>query len=190
MNIKAITTVMLASAAAVQMQAQSEVPAVGDSYDAAALSTEDLNGTARYVGMGGAMDALGADISTIGTNPAGIGLFRKGQVSTSFGFVNLQDAASFANANKTNVSFDQIGVVLSTRTGVSSFLNFGFNYHKSRNFNQILTAAAKLNGSSQSLQTTLKDMNGLLNKNSLAYSQLDDIYLGNLLLKEDRKSVV
>ena len=92
MNIKAITAVMLASAAAVQMQAQSEVPAVGDSYDAAALSTEDLNGTARYVGMGGAMDALGADISTIGTNPAGIGLFRKGQVSTSFGFVNLQDA--------------------------------------------------------------------------------------------------
>ena len=185
MNIKAITAVMLASAAAVQMQAQSEVPAVGDSYDAAALSTEDLNGTARYVGMGGAMDALGADISTIGTNPAGIGLFRKGQVSTSFGFVNLQDAASFANANKTNVSFDQIGLVLRTRTGVSSFLNFGFNYHKSRNFNQILTAAAKLNGSSQSLQTTLKDMNGLLNKNSLAYSQLDDIYLGNLLLQED-----
>ncbi len=177
-------TLILAAAAVVRTQAQ-EVAAVGDSYDAAALSTEDLNGTARYVGMGGAMDALGAEISTIGTNPAGIGMFRSGQVSTSFGLVSQQDAASFAGANKTNASFDQIGVVLATRTGVDSYLNFGFNYHKSRNFNQILFAAAKLNGSSQSLQTTLKDMNGLLTGNSLAYSQLDDLYLGNMLLQKD-----
>lgn len=168
-----------------QMQAQSEVPAVGDAYDAANISSEDLNGTARYVGMGGAMDALGADISVIGSNPAGIGMFRRGQVSTSFGVVNQQDAASFAGANKTNASFDQIGFVVSSRTGVSSYLNFAFNYHKSRNFDQILSAANRLNGSSQSLQTTLKDMNGLLSKNSLAYSQLDDIYLGNMLLMKD-----
>src|SRR5574344_934691 len=111
MNKKYFTAALLVLAVAPAM--------AQEAYDAANMATEDLNGTARYVGMGGAMDALGADISTIGTNPAGIGLFRKGQVSTSFGFVNLQDAASFANANKTNVSFDQIGVVLSTRTGVS-----------------------------------------------------------------------
>ncbi len=176
--------VLILAAATVQGQVQ-EVPVVGDSYDAAALSTEDLNGTARYVGMGGAMDALGADISTIGTNPAGIGMFRSGQVSASFGLVNQSDAVSFAGANKTNASFDQIGVVLATRTGVTSYLNFGFNYHKSRNFNQILFAADRLNGSSQSLQTTLKDMNGLLTGNSLAYSQLDDLYLGNMLLQRD-----
>ena len=42
-------------------------------YDALKLMNNDLNGTARFVGMGGAMSALGADISTIGTNPAGIG---------------------------------------------------------------------------------------------------------------------
>lgn len=47
-----------------------------ETYENANIATEDLNGTARYVGMGGAMDALGADISTIATNPAGIGLFR------------------------------------------------------------------------------------------------------------------
>ena len=43
-------------------------------YDAAKITGKDLNGTARFVGMGGAMGALGGDISTIGTNPAGIGL--------------------------------------------------------------------------------------------------------------------
>ena len=45
-------------------------------YDAVRYAGDELNGTARFVGMGGAMGALGADISTIGTNPAGIGLFR------------------------------------------------------------------------------------------------------------------
>ena len=35
-------------------------------YDAANIISKDLNGTARFVGMGGAMGALGGDISTIG----------------------------------------------------------------------------------------------------------------------------
>ena len=43
-------------------------------YDAARIANTELNGTARFVGMGGAMGALGADISVIGTNPAGIAL--------------------------------------------------------------------------------------------------------------------
>ncbi len=49
----------------------------------------DLNGTARFVGMGGAMGALGGDITTIGTNPAlGIGIYRSNDVMVSFGFDN------------------------------------------------------------------------------------------------------
>lgn len=59
-----------------------------ETYENARIATEDLNGTARYVGMGGALDALGADLSTIGTNPAGIGLFRHSQAKISFGFVS------------------------------------------------------------------------------------------------------
>ena len=35
------------------------------SYEAAALLDTDLGGTARFVGMGGAMGALGADVSTM-----------------------------------------------------------------------------------------------------------------------------
>ena len=55
-------------------------------YDAAKLVSKDLNGTARFVGMGGAMGALGGDISTMGTNPAGIGIYRSNDVMVSFGF--------------------------------------------------------------------------------------------------------
>ena len=36
-----------------------------DMYDVARLSTSDLQGTARYIGMGGAMGALGADLTIL-----------------------------------------------------------------------------------------------------------------------------
>lgn len=170
---------------AMSAQAQ-EVPATGDTYMAAQLSTEDLNGTARFVGMGGAMDALGADISTMSTNPAGIGLFRKSYVSGSFGLNVQGDGKTFGDGSKTNASFDQIGFVAATRVGQLSYVNFGFNFHKSRNFDYVLSAANALKGSSQSNQTAFKDMNGLfINNKSLAYSQLDDIYMGNMTLIDD-----
>ena len=58
-----------------------------ETYENEKLTGSDLNGTARYVGMGGAMEALGADISTMQSNPAGIGLFRRSQVTISGGLV-------------------------------------------------------------------------------------------------------
>ena len=131
-----------------------------ETYENAKLAGEDLNGTARYVGMGGAMEALGADISTIGSNPAGIGLFRHSNVSLSAGLLMQSDGKEFSNGKKTNLSFDQIGGVYTTRTGQKSFLNFGFNYHKSKNFDYILNAAGSLNGSSQNKQSYLKGILG------------------------------
>ena len=161
-----------------------------ETYQNAAVATEDLNGTARYVGMGGAMDALGADISTIGTNPAGIGLFRSSSVSLSAGVVSQQDAKRFADGYKTNLSFDQIGLVYATQWNSNNYVNFGFNYHKSRNFDQILSVADGLNGASQNKATVIKRDQGLLyvEKNNKpdfdrAYSScsvLDALYANNL----------
>ena len=131
-----------------------------ETYENAKLAGEDLNGTARYVGMGGAMEALGADISTIGSNPAGIGLFRHSNVSLSAGLLMQSDGKEFSNGKKTNLSFDQIGGVYTTRTGQKSFLNFGFNYHNCRNFDYILNAAGSLNGSSQNKQSYIKGILG------------------------------
>ena len=176
-----------------------------ETYENAKLVGEDLNGTARYVGMGGAMEALGADISTIGTNPAGLGLFRHSNLSVSGGLLMQSNGKEFTNGNKTNASFDQIGGVYSTRTGAKSFLNFGFNYHKSKNFDYILNAANSLNGSSQNKQSFIKGLVGSegnggfyvdrdpktnanvgysdLNKKSNAYtfSQIDYLYWNTLI---------
>ena len=176
--MKKILSIMTAALLGTAVSAQ-------ETYDNAQLATKDLNGTARYVGMGGAMEALGADLSTIGTNPAGIGMFRRSMVAGSFGFNSQQDAKSFGNANKTNMSFDQAGFVYSMRSGRHSMLNFGFNYTKSKNFDQILTAAGRLNNASQNKLSAMKNVNGgstLQDKNnglvsnSGAYSQADYLY--------------
>lgn len=176
--MKKILSIMTAALLGTAVSAQ-------ETYDNAQLATKDLNGTARYVGMGGAMEALGADLSTIGTNPAGIGMFRRSMVAGSFGFNSQQDAKSFGNANKTNMSFDQAGFVYSMRSGRHSMLNFGFNYTKSKNFDQILTAAGRLNNASQNKLSAMKNANGVytlqdknngLVSNSGAYSQADYLY--------------
>ena len=163
-----------------------------ETYENAKIAGNDLNGTARYVGMGGAMEALGADISTISTNPAGVGLFRKSWVGGSVSVVAQQDAASFASGKKTTFSFDQAGFVYAARTGMNSYVNFAFNYHKSRNFNYILSAADGLTNASQNKLTYAKAKNGLLyevDSKTLVpnfdapyaqCNQLDDIYARNL----------
>lgn len=145
-----------------------------ETYENANLATQDLNGTARYVGMGGALDALGADISTISTNPAGIGLFRHSNASLSFGMVSQKDAVEFGGGNKTNMSFDQAGFVWATRTGRQSFLNFGFNYHKSRNFDFLMFAGGKLNGSSQNRVSYNKAVDENGNDRGFAYIERDN----------------
>lgn len=162
-----------------------------ETYENTKLIDNDLNGTARYVGMGGAMEALGADISVINSNPAGIGLFRRSSGSVSFGLVSQDGASSFKYGNKTNASFDQAGFVYSMRDGRRTFINFGFNYHKSKNFDYILNAASGLNGASQH---KLSYMKALANENNLdktssgwrgkfAYtSQLDNLYYNTLIM--------
>lgn len=172
--------------------------AAQETYENTNLVDKDLNGTARYVGMGGAMEALGADISTISSNPAGLGLYRKSYVSASAGLVSQSGVDNFDTGSKTNASFDQVGFVYAMRTGQKGFLNFGFNYHKSRNFNQILSAANEhVSGASQNKLTYIKLRDGLLynmtqglypneNGGALAsHSQLDNIYYNSLIKYND-----
>lgn len=107
-----------------------------DIYKIENFAGEDLNGTARFVGMGGSMGSLGADISTMGTNPAGVGLYRRSDVAMSAGFSSQPNARDFANRGKTQASFDQAGFVYAMRLSSDDnlkFINMGFNYHKRRN---------------------------------------------------------
>lgn len=123
-----------------------------DIYTMESVTSEDLNGTARFIGMGGAMSALGADISTMGTNPAGIGLYRSADVATSLSLNALAEGQKFDEHGKTRMSYDQAGIVYPIKMGNGSmrFFNVGFNYHKRKNFKSLIGADQLLaNGASQ-----------------------------------------
>ena len=135
--------------------------AAQETYENAKIVQDDLNGTARYVGMGGAMEALGADISTISSNPAGIGLFRRSTANLSMSVVSQDGVSNAVGGSKTNASFDQLGFVLSRQMNQNSFLNIAFNYHKSRNFDMILSAANNLDNASMNKLTWAKGVNDL-----------------------------
>lgn len=152
--------------------------AAQETYENANLTSTDLNGTARYVGMGGAMEALGADVSTIGSNPAGIGLFRRSQLSVSGGLLMQSNGKEYGDGKKTNASFDQIGFVYTTRASRGSNLNFGFNYTKGKNLDFLLNASGKLGNGSQNNQSYLKHVLGSENYGGFDVRKKDDAYIG------------
>lgn len=115
-------------------------------YDATNIAQRELNGTARFVGMGGAMGALGGDISTIATNPAGIGIYRSNDAMLTFGYSITGAESDYAGgkfeANKYRWNFDNAGFVLSTKIGNHTplrYVNLGFNYHRSKSFYKNMT---------------------------------------------------
>ena len=124
-----------------------------NAYDAERIISTELNGTARFVGMGGAMGALGGDLSVMGTNPAGIGIYRSNDFALSFGFNNTETKSAFGNSlmkeDRNRASFDQAGFVYSNKVGNRTtlrYVNFGFNYQKSKNFNRLFSMGGMLDG--------------------------------------------
>ena len=97
--------------------------------------SDDVIGTARYVGMGGALGALGADMSVISWNPAGIGLYRKNDVALTMG--GIWGKSSISEENRGKFTFDQAGFVFNMKTGGETcpYINFAFNFQKKKNFN-------------------------------------------------------
>jgi len=124
------------------------------SFDAAKLYEEELNGTARYMGMAGAMSALGSDPSVIGHNPAGIGTYRTSDLNASVSFFGtstntdpLYTAANQGLSNgiyyysgnlksDINMSLDNVSVVFSGYDGGDRYMNFGFSYHRLQNMDR------------------------------------------------------
>lgn len=109
-------------------------------YDATKFNTRDLNGTARFVSMGGAMGALGGDISVMKTNPAGIGIYRSNDAALSFGAFSHNTESNYLNNTfndkRNRLSFDNLGVVLSidAEDKILRYVNVGINYTRSKSF--------------------------------------------------------
>ena len=117
--------------------------------DALRYAVDNMNGTARFRGMGGAFGAVGGDLSAISINPAGSLFFSNNFASASITNYNTNNNANyFGTKNKENYStldLNQIGAVLvfNDNSGSSDWnkISIALNYDNTNNFdNRLFTA--------------------------------------------------
>lgn len=155
--------------------AQSEV-------DALRYSQTTFGGTARYNAMSGAFGALGADFSTLSSNPAGIAIYRKSELTFTPSMFGQTTNSSYngktSSDGRFNFNFGNAGLVgtIDTRRnedqeGWMSY-NFGIGYNRMGNFyNRINMEGPNIGGSS------LSDLY-VRNANGLSTSDLDQFNEG------------
>ncbi|MCD7962885.1 MAG: hypothetical protein LUF90_04875 [Rikenellaceae bacterium] len=110
-------------------------------------------GTARSASMGGAFSSLGADYSSSAINPAGLGMYRRSEISISPTItmnkaktLNVDDMGTFgSNADRTRFILNNFGGAFNVYNGpgiVTSF-TFGFGYSRLADFNANTTVAGR-----------------------------------------------
>lgn len=112
-------------------------------YDALIASSNELNGTARFMSVGGAMGALGGDASTIFYNPAGIGIYKSSEFTVSLNVdwanTTLSDASNPTSGyeTETNANLQHMAYVgtwnYEREKGLLNF-NLGVAYNQSKKF--------------------------------------------------------
>ncbi len=112
-------------------------------FDALNLSQEQAGATARSAAMGGAFGAIGGDFSSISINPAGLGVYRSGEMSitpvishnsTNSNYLNMSSDASRDHFGLGNVGFVFTSPFVRDK-GLVSF-NVGIGYNRLMNFNR------------------------------------------------------
>jgi len=110
-----------------------------DHQDALRLSQSINSGTARFVSMGGAFGALGADFTSLSYNPAGLGVYRASEFTVTTSLKNKEVSTLYLNQVthdfRTRLLFDNIGFVSSFKTTKQEekglvFLNIGLGYNR------------------------------------------------------------
>ncbi len=134
-------------------------------YDGLKTSIYDISGTARYSSMAGAFGALGGDASSIKDNPAGLGIFRKSEISFSTDFLNQKTESAWnethSNNSRTGSVFNNFSYIMALPTwrnesGTKGLLssNFSFTYNKLKNFDR------KTDINSKSVNSSMTDYFG------------------------------
>lgn len=106
--------------------------------EALKFSREDLYGTARAMGMGGAFGALGGDQTGISINPAGIGVYRSSEIAGTFGISGEMSKVGSESKSVTNPNFSNLGFVgyFPLRSNVMPMINFGFTFNRQKSFDK------------------------------------------------------
>lgn len=114
-------------------------------YSESALLFSKINpgGSARIQGMGGAQTALGADISSAHSNPAGLGMYNRSEASVSIGIQHTNMNSNYfdnsKSAGKTNFNLPNLGVAFCSRQrNDKGFIGgtFAVTYNRVNSFSQ------------------------------------------------------
>jgi hypothetical protein len=119
--------------------------------DALRFSRNYFGGTARMLGMAGAQQALGADISTLVGNPAGLGMYRSNDfsISPNLRFHGTESSAfgTLSSEQKDNFNIGSFGVNITQmnrdfgggdRTEGWVSYSFGFGINRINNYHEDL----------------------------------------------------
>jgi hypothetical protein len=142
--------------------------------------------TARSLGMGNSFGALGADFSAAMMNPAGLGLYRRSEVTLS-PFFNLRSTESdyLSNSEKESrlkFGFGDFGLVWATpsKKEYSEWkgFSFGIGYNKTNDFSGNSNAMS-VNSKNSLLHSYSEELGTLSNGGGFPYYQASSDYNGS-----------
>ncbi|MBE6212368.1 MAG: hypothetical protein E7129_04430 [Rikenellaceae bacterium] len=105
------------------------------------LSQRDVAGTARSMGMGGAFTSLGADMASLGYNPAGFGMYQRNEISVSLGLgitrAKNYNAYNYGDNTSVRCAINNVGASFKVyeSSGALTAINFAFGYNKTADYN-------------------------------------------------------
>jgi hypothetical protein len=124
--------------------------------DALRYSRLDFGGTARSMGVGGSMGALGTDFAVLSTNPAGLAAYRSSDFmfTPSFKFMTVSSGLTGAGNETTDkrsnqLLLDNIGYIYASQPVTSKWeaFNFGIGVNKMVGFFEKFSYEGKSKGS-------------------------------------------
>lgn len=159
------------SSFALNLSAQNEI-------DALRYSQLYQTGTARAMAMGGSFGALGADFSTLSSNPAGIGIYQNTEISFSpsiyFSVMKSNYNNSVTDDRKYNFNLGSLGAVIvikPKKEGKCKAVQFGIGYNKLQNYNYNAYIEGN-NGNNSILDDFIADAQGIEPKNLNEFSTM------------------
>jgi hypothetical protein len=143
--------------------------------------TDFVFGTSRSMAMGGAFTSLGADLSSMNINPAGLGMYQSSDwgITQGLSITSTKAPVGFGGGysvggSRVSYGLDNVGAVFNTynRSSTLTSLSFGFSYNRAANFNS--DSHLKTSGNA----TSIADMFGhqlatLANNEGIGHFDLD-----------------
>jgi hypothetical protein len=161
-------------------------------------------GSARMQGLGGGHAALGADVTTLSSNPAGLGFYTRSELNITPSFQLSSNASSYldrtTNGSKSNANLGNIGLVIAGdgRSPYSGWRNgaFAISYSRELNLNTRVAFGGRNNVSSMvdsfaeaannevdDFNTSVGDFNGDLFRNGSNFEFPTSMYYFGRLIE-------